>query len=106
MGLGETHLWYQTPYRGNEVPDITDRNPNEPDLHQYKQLIETLPIGYVRTTVSGEFRAVNSTFVDMVGGDSQEDVLSRDVEEFYQDSTTGRISSLHSPRRDRSTTRS
>lgn len=67
---------------------ITDRNPREPELHQYKQLIETLPIGYVRTTVSGEFRAANSTFVGMVGGDSREDVLSRDVREFYQDPAT------------------
>lgn len=86
--MGETHLCYQTPYCGSEVFDITETNPNEPELHQYKQLIETLPIGYVRTTVSGEFRVVNSTFVTMVGGDSQEDVLSRDVSEFYQDPKT------------------
>ncbi|MFB6236019.1 MAG: ATP-binding protein [Halopenitus sp.] len=67
---------------------MSDSNPHEPELQQYKQLIETLPIGYVRTTVSGEFRTVNSTFVDMVGGESPDDVLSRDVREFYQDPTT------------------
>lgn len=74
--------------RDKRLVAITDQNPREPELQEYKQLIETLPIGYVRTTLDGEFRAVNSTFVAMVGGDSPEDILSRDVEEFYQDPTT------------------
>ncbi|MFB6281831.1 MAG: ATP-binding protein [Haloferacaceae archaeon] len=65
---------------------ITDRDGRA--LQQYERLVETLPIGYARTTVDGEFRAVNATFVALVGGDSREDVLSRDVEEFYRDPTT------------------
>jgi len=67
---------------------INDQNSTDSEFTQYEQLIETLPIGYARTTLDGEFRAVNSTFVAMMGGESQDDILSRGVEEFYQDPTT------------------
>ena len=58
------------------------------DESRYEDLIETLPIGYARTTLSGEFLSVNSMFVAMAGGDSRDDILSRGVEKFYQDRET------------------
>jgi PAS domain S-box-containing protein len=51
-------------------------------------LIETLPIGYVRTSFDDEFLDMNSTFVDMLDGNSSDEIQSHGVTEFYRDQMT------------------
>lgn len=70
------------------VTDISDHKARQQELERYEELIETLPIGYVRTTMDGEFVDMNSTFLELVGAESQDEVMRRAVPEFYRDPTT------------------
>lgn len=70
------------------VTDISARKERERELERYEALIETLPIGYARTAPSGEFLAVNSTFVSMLDGTDDAQITGRRVEEFYGDQET------------------
>ncbi len=70
------------------VTDITARKERAQELERYEALIETLPIGYARTSLDGEFLAVNSTFVSLLDGTDEEQITQRRVEVFYRDPDT------------------
>lgn len=63
--------------------DITDRKNAEEKLRQsevkYRNLIETMPDGYYRSTPEGRFVEVNQAMVDMLGYSSKDELLSIDI---------------------------
>lgn len=63
--------------------DITDRKNAEEKLRQsevkYRNLIETMPDGYYRSTPEGKFVEVNQAMVDMLGYSSKDELLSIDI---------------------------
>lgn len=63
--------------------DITDRKNAEEKLRQsevkYRNLIETMPDGYYRSTPEGRFVEVNQAMVDMLGYSSKNELLSIDI---------------------------
>lgn len=63
--------------------DITDRKNAEDKLRQseakYRNLIETMPDGYYRSTPDGKFVEVNRAMVDMLGYASKEELMAIDI---------------------------
>jgi len=63
--------------------DITKRKLAEESLRQseikYRNLIETMPDGFYRSTPEGRFVDVNEAMVKMLGYDSKEDLMAIDI---------------------------
>jgi len=65
--------------------DIDDRKKTEEILktseEKFKNLVEKMPDGYYRSTPDGKFVFVNPAFVDMLGYESKEELLSINIPE-------------------------
>ncbi len=63
--------------------DITERKLAEENLREnedrYRNLVETIPDGFYRSTPNGRFVDVNPAMVKMLGYDSKEELLSIDI---------------------------
>lgn len=52
---------------------------------RYERIVENLPVGVYRSTPEGRIVQANPAVAEIFGGDSVEEVLDRDVTEFYTD---------------------
>ncbi|MFH1196124.1 MAG: PAS domain S-box protein [bacterium] len=85
--LDETVLIKHSNGRPKEVigiwMDITERKKTEELINKseekYRELIETMPNGFYRTTPEGKFVDVNPAFVNMLGYDNKEELMSVNI---------------------------
>jgi PAS domain S-box-containing protein len=69
---------------------ISEREKTEKALREseenYRSLINQLPVGIYRTTLDGRFLQANPTLASILGYETVEELLTRNPEEFYENS--------------------
>ncbi|MFB6356498.1 MAG: PAS domain-containing protein, partial [bacterium] len=66
--------------------DITDRVERQHELERYERIQENLPVGVFRTKPDGTIVDVNSTVVEIMNADSEEELKQHNLNEIYADS--------------------